>query len=74
MTRIICADCLFSKAIDSLAYCRKKGVMVRLCQDSCEMFKDGLIRYRKKGVNYETGSDTNQEWQIQGAMGQVDDL
>lgn len=48
MPRVICADCLFSKAIGSQAYCRKKGIMVRLTQDSCELFEDGLIRYQKK--------------------------
>lgn len=46
----ICADCQFSKAIDtSKAYCKKKCVMVRLGQEACEMFKNGVARYRDTG-------------------------
>jgi hypothetical protein len=43
----VCLDCNFSKAIGCMAYCRKKGVMVTLSQSTCELFKDGLARFRK---------------------------
>jgi len=44
----VCLDCHFSRATGCMAYCRIKRVMVMLSQSSCEMFKDGLARYRTK--------------------------
>jgi hypothetical protein len=44
----VCLDCDFSRAIGCMAYCRKKGIMVTLSQGSCELFKDGLARFRKR--------------------------
>ena len=43
----VCMDCASSRAISSMAYCRKKGIMVSLSQGSCELFRDGLARFRK---------------------------
>jgi len=43
----VCLDCASSRAISCMAYCRKKGVMVTLSQGSCELFKDGLARFRR---------------------------
>jgi hypothetical protein len=46
----VCLDCNFSRAIGTMAYCRKKGIMVTLSQSTCELFKNGLARYRRTNL------------------------
>jgi hypothetical protein len=46
----VCLDCDLSRAIGIMAYCRKKRVMVKLSQSSCELFENGLARYRRTNL------------------------
>jgi len=44
----VCLDCNFSRAIGCMACCKRKHSMVRLGQSTCELFKNGLARFRRR--------------------------